>query len=70
MSETIHVENGERVYPCRCGETHSGQYAEYDYGHHNCLHDATLLFVDSDDPAEGDVMCPQCGNVWGVRNAA
>lgn len=65
-----HFENGEQAYPCRCGETHRGEYAAYDYGHHNCFHDAILLFVESDDPDEGDVMCPLCGKTWGARHAA
>ena len=39
-SETpiIYIEDGEQVYPCRCGETHRGPYALYDYGHHTCFH--------------------------------
>lgn len=70
LNDVVYVENGERVFPCRCGETHRGEYAAYDYGHHNCFHDATLLFVESDDPSERDVLCPQCGMHWAVRNAA
>lgn len=70
QSDVVHIENGEQVYPCRCGETHRGEHGVYDYGHHNCFHDVTLLFFECNDPSEGDVMCPQCGKTWAVRNAS
>lgn len=69
-SSVAHFENGEQVFPCRCGVTHRGEYAAYDYGHHNCFHDAPLLFIESADPNEGDAMCPQCGKTWPMRHAA
>jgi hypothetical protein len=69
-SRSIHFEysigpdgaTGGQVYPCRCGETHRGEYAVYDYGHHNCFHDKPLLRLDE----TGDVMCPECGKAWQV----
>ena len=70
-SPTIHVnQQGERVYPCRCGETHSGQYAAEDFAHHNCAHDATLVCLSDQsalDVGDYDVMCPMCGAMWNVR---
>lgn len=63
MSATIHVEDGERVFPCRCGETHRGDYAEYDFGHHNCFHDEPLYPICE----TGQLMCPQCGKVFEVQ---
>jgi hypothetical protein len=56
-------EDGQRVYPCRCGETHRGDYAIYEYGWHNCFHTSDLLPV-ADDPTY--VMCPECGQTWTV----
>lgn len=57
---TIHVEDGERVYPCLCGETHRGDYAIYDYGHHTCRHGDELWPMD-----DGEVLCSQCGGFVG-----
>ncbi len=65
MNQTIHVENGEQVYPCRCGETHRGPYGVYDHAHHNCFHDEPLIIVDGDIP--GYLMCGPCGKVFHVR---
>lgn len=61
---TIHVEDGEQVYPCRCGETHRGPYAAYTYGHHNCFHHASLVQIDAEMP--DDFMCPLCGEMFHV----
>lgn len=58
-NEVIHVEGGEQIYPCRCGETHRGPYAAYDYGHHNCFHRAALSRLGADD-----LMCPECGEMF------
>ena len=63
-NETIHLENGERVYPCRCGVTHRGPYAAFDYGHHNCFHDKPLLVLPDIDP-----MCPDCGETFLLEEA-
>jgi len=46
---------GYRVYPCRCGVTHSGIFAAEDYAHHNCLHDTVLLV------ATEQAICQDCG---------
>jgi hypothetical protein len=59
---TLHFENGEQVYPCRCGETHRGDYALYDWGHHNCLHDSGELHAIAED----QFMCPECGKSFVV----
>ena len=40
---TIFLEGNEQVYPCRCGETHRGEYGFYDYFHHTCDHDEVLM---------------------------
>lgn len=67
MSLTIYFDhvNGksETVYPCRCGQTHRGDYAFEDWNHHECLHQATLVLCE-----EGFVLCPLCGNAWDIRN--
>ncbi|MFA7265749.1 MAG: hypothetical protein WC054_05505 [Candidatus Nanopelagicales bacterium] len=60
---TIYIEDGQEVYPCRCGETHRGDYAIYDYGHHNCTHTAPLVNIDITDV----LMCPQCGATFRVE---
>jgi hypothetical protein len=57
-NEMIHIEDGERVYPCRCGETHRGPYGGIDFDHHNCLHEAPLFPVAGD---EGHFLCSCCG---------
>lgn len=51
----------EPVYPCRCGVTHRGDYALYDWAHHNCFHDEPLSRLGDDQ-----VMCPSCGEVFDV----
>ena len=63
---TVTIENGQQVYPCRCGETHRGEWAIYDYGHHNCLHELPLITVDKDIPDY--VMCPICGRTWTIEH--
>ena len=60
-AETICIENGERVYPCRCGAIHRGDYAEEDYNHHNCLHDGDMWGI-----GKYQVVCSQCGASWRV----
>lgn len=58
QNESVVVEDGERVYPCRCGQTHRGSHAAYDYAHHNCFHEAPLWPVEEDD---GHFLCSACG---------
>lgn len=49
----------ERVFPCRCGATHRGDYAAYDFAHHECFHDSVLSRLD-----EESATCPDCGKVF------
>lgn len=66
---TTFVENGEVVYPCRCGKTHRGDYAIYDYGHHNCFHTAELVDIGNPE-ISGYFMCPQCGKTFNVAGGS
>jgi hypothetical protein len=43
---TKYFEDGEEVWPCRCGETHRGDYGFYDFIHHNCDHDDIVVVHD------------------------
>jgi hypothetical protein len=62
--ETLYFNaDGDRIYPCRCGEVHVGDYAEYDYGHHNCFHDIALY-----DAGHGQLLCPECGKSFSVAS--
>ena len=58
----VYAEDGSRVFPCRCGVTHSGLYAEEDWNHHNCLHAGPL-----DAIGPGQVTCMDCGATWVLR---
>lgn len=64
ISQTFYIDDGEQVYPCRCGTTHRGPYAIYDYGHHNCYHDAPLLPSGQDNINQ--LLCPRCGEVFSI----
>jgi hypothetical protein len=55
-----YFEGGEEVYPCRCGETHRGDYAAYDYAHHNCFHDEFMM-LELETPQQ--IVCLYCGKV-------
>ena len=59
-NQTIWIEDGQEVWPCRCGETHRGDYGPYDFGHHNCDH-GPMWFMEDIEPT---VMCSQCGQGW------
>lgn len=63
-NQTIHIEDGEQVYPCRCGDTHRGPYALYDFAHHNCFHYAGL--IRPDDAMPDYLLCPECGQSFEV----
>jgi hypothetical protein len=65
-NDTVHLEwtvgqEPEPVYPCRCGVTHRGQYASYDYGHHNCPH-RSIVAIDTMD-GQLYCLCDACGAV-------
>lgn len=48
--------------PCRCGATHTGDYAMYDWGHHNCYHtEFPLVWLDRED---NYLMCMSCGQTF------
>lgn len=59
---TLVSEHGRFGIPCRCGELHTGKYAQEDFLHHECLHRATLIAVDR----LSQVICPVCGCSWQV----
>jgi len=52
---TIFLEGDKQVYPCRCGETHKGDYGFYDWYHHECYHDALVMLFN------GVAYCVECG---------
>ena len=51
----------ERVYLCRCGTEHTGDYAQEDYLHHMCFHDVLLWPMSSTM-----MICSDCGNTFHV----
>lgn len=58
--QTIHLDGqGKRVYPCRCGQTHRGDWGLYEWDHHNCFHNDPLIEIDSEE-VPGYLMCPAC----------
>ena len=61
-NHTIWIEDGEEVYPCRCGETHRGDYAPYDFAHHNC--EQGPMWLEGLDV--GLIMCSECGQSFEV----
>ena len=52
-------EQAKRVFSCRCGVTHRGDYAVYDFGHHECFHDSALFRLDDES-----AICPDCGKMF------
>ena len=60
---THYFEDGEEIYPCRCGLVHRGDYAAYDFGHHNCFHETDLI-VEQNSDGKYQVICPDCGMSW------
>lgn len=68
LQYTIHVEDGEVVYPCRCGVTHRGPYAFYNYGHHTCFHDAPLVRIAPEEDPDY-LMCGACGQTFTVEQS-
>ena len=63
MNNTIYIEDGKQVYPCRCGEIHDGEYAAETYNHHNCLHNNKLLLLGN-----LQATCALCGKTWMVED--
>lgn len=55
----IFIEDGEQVFPCRCGKMHRGDHAVEDWLMHECLHDDNLIALAPDF-----VACPLCGQTW------
>ena len=60
MTKTLEHANGVtvQVFPCRCGETHRGEYAAEDYAHHNCFHGPLMVRLDN------QAICVLCGAVF------
>jgi len=48
-----------KSYPCKCGETHDGDYGIYTFMQHNCDHKAERWVITDDMPDY--VMCSDCG---------
>ena len=65
-SFTIHLEGDKQVWPCRCGETHRGDYGFYDWSHHTCFH-RDVMWMDI--PNAGQVMCSECGDSWNYERS-
>jgi len=59
---TIFVEGNKPVFPCRCGQTHRGDYACEDMMKHECLHNCALIRLTADVG-----YCPLCGTSWLVK---
>lgn len=60
----VNTGKSEEVYPCRCGETHRGDYALYDFAHHNCFHAGELVVLDEIENGALYMVCGQCGQVF------
>ena len=58
-------EDGERVFPCHCGETHRGPYAFENWMHHACLHERGFVYYMK-DIGFNDVMCDLCGATFPI----
>lgn len=63
LNITEYYEDSRGIYPCRCGEVHRGDYAAYDYYHHNCFHNEPLIEM----LRFRQVMCPLCGEVFDLE---
>ena len=55
--------NGNEEFPCHCGEIHRGDYALYDFLHHNCRHPEILA---PDDLVPDQLLCASCGQVFAM----
>lgn len=61
-NRTAYFENGEEVYPCPCGETHRGDYAQERWIRHTCRHGDLLWDLSGDGLG---LMCSECGGTVG-----
>jgi hypothetical protein len=58
----------ERYFPCRCGETHRGDYAFEEWNHHNCFHRSELVDIGRPYlPVRSYLLCMDCGEVFHVE---
>lgn len=60
-NQTFYFEGSERVFPCRCGKTHRGEYAWHDWAAHECPHDDGLLVMR--EPSDL-AFCAACGTAF------
>jgi len=60
---TYYYEGNERVFPCRCGETHRGEYAHWDWVHHECLHSGRLWALEEIEGIK-QFLCADCGALF------
>lgn len=64
-TSTTFIEFGRQVYPCRCGVTHRGDFAAYDFAHHECFHTSQpLKWLDEQ---HDQMICGDCGQVFNVE---
>jgi hypothetical protein len=63
------IEEGREVFPCRCGQTHRGDYAAETWNHHNCRHNEKLMCIGGIGGSEHQAICPECGRVWAFDDA-
>ena len=65
--QAIYIEDGQQVYPCRCGEIHRGDYACEQWNHHECFHRSPLVDISAPDlPLRSYLICMDCGEVFYV----
>lgn len=59
----------EKVYPCRCGVTHSGDYAIETFNHHNCFH-GPFWKMDKTPSPDGteQIICSGCGEIFELES--
>jgi len=53
------IVDGVEVWPCRCGETHGGQYGWEDWLQHQCFHRTPLLVLSA-----RHALCDDCGQTF------
>lgn len=60
----LEIGKTEKVYPCRCGLTHTGEYGLFDYNHHNCFHESGITLIENDQ-----ALCVDCGKSFIIIKA-